>query len=164
MPPWNPIFGHLYFCYKITSALPKDAHPNYLPGAVRRELPTLGPIYYLDTWPFGPQMLVVTSIDELYQFTQEYSLPKYPALKDFLRPIAGGLDLVTMEGDTWKTWRGVFNPGFNASYLMTLTSQIVDEAERFCEILHGLSQNRRMFRMKDLTDNLTMDIIGRVVM
>ena len=164
MPPWNPVFGHLYFCYKIASTLPGDAHPNYLPDMIRRELPCLGPIFYLDTWPFGPQMLIVASTNGLYQMTQEHSLPKYPALKDFLQPIAEGLDLVTMEGDLWKTWRGVFNPGFSANYLMTLTQGIVKETEEFCGTLQNLSLNRNVFRMKDLTDNLTMDIIGRIVM
>ncbi|KAL2041650.1 hypothetical protein N7G274_005434 [Stereocaulon virgatum] len=164
MPPWHPILGHLYFCYQISSTLPKDAHPNYLPDMIRRKLPDLGPIYYLDTWPFGPQMLVVSSTRGLYQITQEHSLPKYPALKYFLQPIAEGLDLVTMEGNLWKTWRGIFNPGFSAGYLMSLTKSIVAETETFCGILERLSQEHAVFRMKDLTDNLTMDIIGRIVM
>lgn len=164
MPPWNPILGHLYFCYKIASLLPKDAHPNYLPDIIRRELPDLGPIYYLDTWPFGPQMLVVSSTRGLYQITQEHSLPKFHAMKYFLEPITGGLDIVTMEGDLWKTWRGIFNPGFSASHLVTLTSSVVEETSRFCEILQQRLEDQKMFRMKDLTDNLTMDIIGRVVL
>ena len=127
-------------------------------------MPDLGPIYYLDTWPFGPQMLVVASTYGLHQITQEHSLPKYPALKYFLQPIAEGLDLVTMEGQLWKTWRGIFNPGFSANYLASLTKYIVEECDCFCENLQDLSQDRTMFRMKDLTDNLTMDVIGRVVM
>ena len=82
MPPWNPVFGHLDFCYKITSALPKDAHPKYLPDMIRRQLPELGLLYYLDTWPFGPRMLIVASTEGLHQITQETSLPKYPALNN----------------------------------------------------------------------------------
>ena len=163
MPPWNPIFGHLFFCYKIASALPADAHPNYLPDAIRRGNPSLGPIFYLDAWPFGPQMLVVASTRGLYQITQEHSLPKYPALKYFLQPIADGLDLVTMEGELWKKWRAVFNPGFSAQYLMNLTTGIMAETETFCGILHDLSRDGKRIHMKDLADNLTMDIIGRIV-
>ena len=164
MPPWNPITGHLYFCYKIASALPKDAHPNYLPDMIRRLLPDLGPIYYLDTWPFGPQMLIVASTHGLYQITQEHSLPKYHALKSFLQPITEGLDIVIMEGDLWKTWRAIFNPGFSANHLMELIPRLVEETETFREILQKRSEDRTMFRMKELTDNLTMDIIGRVVL
>ncbi|KAL8755568.1 MAG: hypothetical protein Q9184_004759 [Pyrenodesmia sp. 2 TL-2023] len=164
MPPWNPLVGHLYFCYKISSKLPTDAHPQYLPGMARRELPDLGPIFYLDTWPFGPQMLVVASTTGLHQISQEHSLPKHPGLRYFIRPIADGVDLVTMEGDLWKLWRGIFNPGFSAAYLMSLTRGIVEETEQFCRNLQELTQGQILFRMKDLTDNLTMDIIGRVVM
>jgi cytochrome P450 len=69
-----------------------------------------------------------------------------------------------MEGNLWKTWRGIFNPGFSAGYLMSLTKSIVVETETFCGILERLSREHTVFRMKDLTDNLTMDIIGRIVM
>ncbi|KAL9629571.1 MAG: hypothetical protein Q9204_005194 [Flavoplaca sp. TL-2023a] len=149
---------------RVSSHLPRDAHPNYLPGIIRRELPELGPIFYLDTWPIGPQMLVVASTRGLYQITQEHSLPKHPGLKYFLVPIAEGMDLVTMEGDLWKKWRTIFNPGFNSNYLMSLAGGIVEETVQFAKNLEILAQDRALFRMKDLTDNLTMDIIGRIVM
>ena len=164
MPPYNPVLGHLLFCYRMSSKLPRDAHPGYLPDIIRRELPDLGPVYYIDTWPFGPQILVVASPNSLYQITQEHSLPKYHALKGFLRPITGGPDIVTMEGQTWKTWRGIFNPGFSTGHLMTLTSGIVKETETFCDILQSHLQNQTRFTMKELTDNLAMDVIGRVVL
>ena len=164
MPPWNPLFGHLYFCYRIASKLPKDAHPNYLPDMIRRTLPDLGPLYYLDPWPFGPQMLVVASTRGLHQITQEHSLPKYHALKYFLKPISEGMDIVTMEGDLWRTWRAIFNPGFSASHLMSQTRNIVEETHHFCDILQNHSKNHTFFKMKDLTDNLTMDIIGKIVL
>ena len=164
MPPYNALLGHLGFAYKIARGLPKDAHPNYLPDSIRRALPDLGPVYYIDTWPFGPQMLVVASTSSLYQVTQEHSLPKYYALRDFLRPITNGMDIVTMEGQQWKTWRGIFNPGFSASHLVTLTAGIVEETETFCDHLALHARNQTIFRMKDLTDNLAMDVIGRVVL
>ncbi|MCJ1432697.1 hypothetical protein MMC27_002054 [Xylographa pallens] len=164
MPPYNPILGHLIFCYKIASKLPSDAHPNYLPDMIRREMPDLGPVYYLDTWPFGPQMRVVASLSSLHQITQEYSLPKYHAMKSFLRPITEGLDIVTMEGQTWKTWRNIFNPGFSAGHLVTLTSAIVEETATFCDLLQGYLEAQKVFRMKDLTDFLVLDVIGRVVL
>lgn len=69
-----------------------------------------------------------------------------------------------MEGDLWKTWRGIFNPGFSANYIASLTSGIIEKTEEFCEILQDLSRGHQLFRMKKLTDNLTMDIIGRIVM
>ncbi len=164
MPPYNPVLGHLPLARKIVSGLPKDAHPHYLPDMIRRAMPDLGPVYYLDLWPFGPQMLVIASPSSLYQITQEHSLPKYHGMKTFLQPITGGGDIVTMEGQIWKTWRGIFNPGFSASHLMTMTPRIVEETGTFCDILHTHVQNRTLFHMKDMTDNVTMDVIGRVVL
>ena len=164
MPPWSPVLGHLYYCYKVANTLPRDAHPNYLPDIIRITMPDLGPIYYLDTWPFGPQMLVVASTRGLYQITQEHSLPKYHALISFLQPITEGLDIVTMEGDLWKTWRGIFNPGFSTTHLMNLTCSFVEETSNFCENLQKHLEDQKVFKVKDLTDNLTVDIIGRVVL
>lgn len=68
-----------------------------------------------------------------------------------------------MEGNLWKSWRGIFNPGFSASHLTTLTKDIVEETETFCEILKDFSQCKNVVCMKDMTDILTMDIIGRIV-
>ena len=164
MPPRSPILGHLPCAYKMTSSLPKDAHPHYLPDTIRRAMPELGPVYYLDTWPFGPQMLVVRSLSSLHQITQIHSLPKYHALKSFLEPIADGRDIVTMEGQMWKTWRNIFNPGFSATHLMTLTAGIVEETVKFCELLQDYSRSQNIFEMKSLTDFLALDVIGRAVL
>ncbi len=109
-------------------------------------------------------MLVVASLSALHQVTQKHSLPKYHAMKSFLHPIADGLDIVTMEGQLWKKWRGIFNPGFSTNHLMTLTSEIVEETAKFCDILEMRLRDQNIFRFKDLTDFLAMDVIGRVVM
>lgn len=91
-------------------------------------------------------------------------MPKHPSLRHFLNPIAEGLDLVTMEGDLWKKRWGISNPGFSSTYLMSLTGGIVEETEHFCKNLDYLAQDHALFRMKDLTGNMTMDLIGRIVM
>lgn len=85
-------------------------------------------------------------------------------MKSFLQPITEGGDIVMMKGQMWKTWRGIFNPGFSGSHLMTLTSAVVEETLTFCGILHTHLPNRTVFHMKDMTDNLAMNIIGRVVL
>lgn len=164
MPPYNPIFGHLLVCNNIMATLPKDAHPQYLPDQIRRTMPELGPVYYLDTWPFGPVMMVVSSPSTLYQMTQEHSLPKYHALRRFLRPLTDGLDIVTMEGQTWKHWRSVYNPGFSNNHLMTLVPDIVKETATFCQVLQEHANAQDIFPMKGHADNLAMDVIGRVVL
>ena len=164
MPPYNPLFGHVLFCAKLMSKLPKDAHDQYLPDQIRRALPDLGPNFYVDTWPFGPPILLLSTPSTLHQITQEHSLPKYHMVKKFLSPLTDGLDIVTMEGQMWKTWRGVYNPGFSLSHLMSQVPSIIEETKVLCEILQEHVQKNDIFKMKSLTDNITMDIIGGIVL
>ena len=71
---------------------------------------------------------------------------------------------MTMEGPLWKKWRGVFNPGFGASYLTTLVPEIVEEASVFCKILEERVTLGGIFQLKPLTDNFTVDVIGKLVL
>ena len=163
MPPHHPIFGHILLLARITSKLPKDAHPHYLPDQLRRTY-ELGPIFYLDAWPFITLTLVVASPATLAQITTEHVLPKFPAIRDFLYPLANGKDLVSMDGREWKYWRSIFNPGFGNSHLMTLVPDIVSQTMVFCKVLEHHARESDIFQMKSLTDNLAMDIIGKVVL
>lgn len=98
MPPYNPILGHLPVVARLMSKLPSDSSNQYLPGLLRRPCPDLGPNFYMDTWPFGSPVLFICEPSALHQITQEHSLPKHPDLREFLRPSANGLDIVTMKG------------------------------------------------------------------
>ncbi len=164
MPPHNPILGHLLVLARMLAGLPKDAHPHYLPDKLRQHYPDMGPIFYLDAWPFTTLTLVVASPATLAQITTQHVLPKFPAIKDFLYPLANGKDIVSMDSREWKYWRNVFNPGFSASHLMTLVPDIVRETTVFCEMLQCHAKKQDIFQMKTLTDNLAMDVIGKVVL
>ncbi|MCJ1479144.1 hypothetical protein MMC13_007828 [Lambiella insularis] len=164
MPPYSFLFGHLLVVKSAVSDLPSDAYGNYIPRHVRAATPGLGPIFYLDLWPFGPQILVVSSPDALHQMTQEHSLPKFHAMRKFLRPMSGEFDLVTMEGEMWKRWRNIFNPGFSPSNLLGFVSAILEETLTFCGILQEHVDKGDVVSLKPLTDNLTMDVIGRVIL
>ena len=102
MPSYNPILGHLPVVARLMSKLPSDSSYQYLPGLLRRAYPDLGPKFYTDTWPFGSPVLFICEPSAFHQITQEHSLPKYPDLREFLRPSANGPDIVTMEGPMWK--------------------------------------------------------------
>lgn len=105
MPPYNPILGHLPVVARLMSKLPSDSSNQYLPGLLRRAYPDLGPNFYMDTWAFGLPVLFICEPSALHRITQEHSLPKHPDLREFLRPSANGLDIVTMEGPMWKSVR-----------------------------------------------------------
>ena len=164
MPPHHPVFGHLQLVAKIMSSLPADVHGHVLPHQIKLKLPDLGPVFYVDTWPFGPAMLVVTAPEQAYQITQVQSLPKFRALADYMRPVTGGNDMITLEGNEWKKWRSIFNPGFKSGHLITLLPEMVKEVSTFCNILRDLAGNNRIFSMDQVATRLSLDIIGRVVL
>ncbi|MCJ1437271.1 hypothetical protein MMC27_006657 [Xylographa pallens] len=164
MPPLNRVFGHLFVLANVMAKLPKDAHQHYLPDQLRRTYPDMGPIFYLDAWPFISLTLVVASPSTLAQITTEHTLLKFPAIRAFLYPLTNGRDLVSMDGQEWKTWRGIFNPGFSAKHLMTVVPDIVKETKVFYDVLQEHASRQDVFPMKALTDNLAMDVIGKVVL
>lgn len=149
---------------EIMADLPPDVNPQYIPIAIKRRYPLVGNVFYFDNWPFIAPILVTASPSTAKQITQEHSLPKFPALRNFFGPIAGKYDLVTMEGPLWKKWRGVFNSGFGAAYLTTLVPEIIEQALVFCEILEERAASGAMFQLKPLTDNFTVDVIGKFVL
>lgn len=164
MPPHHPLFGHLLFANSVMSKLPRDLHAQCLPGQIRRAVPDVGPVFYLDMWPFSIPLLVVSSPSAAYQLTQEHSLPKSEGLRNYLRPLTDNNDLVTLEGPLWKQWRNIFNPGFSASNLILLVPQVAKEVATFCEILRERAQAGKLFQLEEATVNLSMDIIGRVAL
>ena len=96
--------------------------------------------------------------------TTEHNLPKFLAIRDFLYPLTNGRDIVSMDGQEWKTWRSIFNSGFSASHFTTVVPDIVKETMVFCNILKRHVEKQHVFPMKGLTDNLALDVIGKVVM
>ena len=162
--PHHPVFGSLLATKEVMADLPPDVNPQYLAIATRRRYPHVGNVFYIDNWPFIAPILVTASPSTAKQITQEHSLPKFPAVRNFFRPIAGKYDLISMEGMLWKKWRGVFNPGFGAAYLTTLVPEMVKESLVFCDILRARVPGGGMFQLKPLTDNFTVDVVGKLVL
>lgn len=164
MPPHNPLFGHLLVIYSILSKIPSDAHPLYLPDQLRRKYPEMGPVFYVDLWPFNSPILFVESPSAAYQLFQEHTLPKAAPVRNFMYPLTKNNDLVTMEGKLWKDWRSVFSPGFSANHLMTLVPEILEAVSTYSAILGEHTKVQDMFYLEQATINMTMDIIGMVTL
>lgn len=164
MPPHHPVFGHLLAVAKVMSTLPKDVHGHVLPSMISKEYPDLGPFFYIDTWPFSPPLLAITSADVANQVTVTHSLPKFAMQREYMKPMTGGMDLTTLEGREWKFWRSVFNPGFSIQHLMTMVPQMVEEISVFCELLKDRARTDKLVFLDPLTINLNLDIIGRLVL
>ena len=164
MPPYHALFGHLPTMARVSANLPSDLHSHCRPEYVRRTMPGPPPFFYLDPWPFAKPVLVIADPLTAFQVTQGSSPPKHDVVHKFLLAIAGDNSLITLEGKKWKTWRGIFNPGFSTGHLMTLVPGIVEDGLQFCEILQSHAKKGDVFQMEEVATRLTVDVIGRVVL
>ncbi|KAK3112559.1 hypothetical protein LTR53_011052 [Teratosphaeriaceae sp. CCFEE 6253] len=162
-PPHSYIWGSLRSMNEVIKTQPKRAAPQTFPGLVGEHF-NLGRYFYLDVWPAGDPIMVILDTDMMHDITVKNSLPKHPAVDDFLQHFGGPGNLVSSEGALWKKWRSVFNPGFSATHLMSLVPIIVDECDIFCTILTKYAEKKSVFRMERATTKLTVDVIGKVVL
>jgi cytochrome P450 len=164
MPPHSFLFGHLLVFGKMAADLPEDAHGHSYCRVIRKTYPDLPENFYVDLWPFGEQYLMVTDPKVAAQCTIEHSLPKMDGLEEYLRPLTGGKDLLTMEGQEWKRWRAIYNPGFSAGHLMTMVPGMVEDTQLYAETLKKYARAGGLFKLEEITTRLTIDIIGRVIL
>ncbi|APA13955.1 hypothetical protein SS1G_11247 [Sclerotinia sclerotiorum 1980 UF-70] len=162
MPPHHWLLGHIPLSASIIGNLPPYAHGVYIGDQIRQRYPHLDSAFYLDNWPLAAPILVVLKPDMMYQLTQANQIPKDKGIRTFLKPLTGESDLVTLEGDAWKYWRAIFNPGFSASHVSTLVPGMIEEIKIFKSLLRKYAENGQMIYLEEASLNLTIDIIGRV--
>lgn len=109
-------------------------------------------------------MLVVIDPVAAAQVTIQSSLPKHQSTQDYVYPLVGKSNLVTLEGKEWRMWRSVFNPGFSSGHLMSLVGGMVSDTVLFTEILSDYAAKGTVFQLEDAATRLTVDIIGNVVL
>lgn len=68
-----------------------------------------------------------------------------------------------MNGQEWKYWRSLFNPGFAPQYLLDQVPGVVDSVLIFCDKLQERA-GTGMFCLEDIATRMTVDIIMKVVL
>jgi cytochrome P450 len=166
MLPHSFLFGHLIPIAKIMMKHPNHASGLYTPLLLLRENPELFEcgVAYMDVWPINSPMLAVFHPDMMAQFTQDTSLPKHEMMKYEFAPFTGGNDLVNQEGQVWKTWRSIFNPGFSAKNLLTFVPEMVEEILVFKDWMKNIAASGQVTKLENQAAKLTLDIIGRAVL
>jgi cytochrome P450 len=164
MPPHHWLLGHIPLSASVIGSLPPYAHSVYVGDQIRQRYPHLDSAFYLDNWPFVTLILIVLKPDMIYQLMQENQIPKDKGMYRFLELLTGKSDLVTLEGDMWKYWRAIFNPGFSSSHISSVVPGMIEEIRVFREILAKNVEEGRMMFLEKATLNLTIDIIGKVTM
>ena len=165
MPEWSPLFGHLLYLLPIIKRFPKNSQQPYVIGEVSKRFDESSDgLFYLDSWPAGNPLVVVTSPSLAVQACQEHDLSKPSLLVPFFHPLVGGENLFTWNGPEWKRSRGLFNSGFSSSYLSTQIGHIVEEATIYVDILREHARKGDMFSLDNMTLWFTLDIIGALTL
>lgn len=118
----------------------------------------------MDLWPVAEPFVAIMDPDICQQFSVETQPLKHPSLKLFMEPLVGKDDMVSSDGQKWKKWRSMFNPGFSTQHLTTLVPGIVDDCLVYCDILDENAKSKCIFRLEEASTRLTIDIIGKVVL
>ena len=122
-------------------------------------------LFYLDTYPIAEPIVVIIDPDVAKQIqTSPKTFTRHPEALRFLKDVLGAKGIFFALGETWSRTRGWFKPAFSMSHLLTLVPEgMLEETLVFKEILTELSASKQKFRMFDLLQRLTFDLIGRTV-
>ncbi|KAJ0117029.1 cytochrome p450 [Diaporthe amygdali] len=164
--PHSFLFGHLIAVGKALASYPSDFSKLGIIYAMTKVYPEIceyGLIYF-DTWPLGEPTLAVFNPDLMAQFTQDRSFLKAPMVRVELEPLTDLHDIVTMEGQEWKTWRSVFNPGFSAKNLTALLPAFLEEIQVLKERLVKVARSGEVVKMEGTIQRATVDVIFRAAL
>jgi cytochrome P450 len=151
---------------KVAMKAPGDIATAIIPYLIAEQNPEFSKhgYFYLDMWPVAHQMLVVHHPDMMAQFCQDPSFPKHPQMPFEFAPLTHGVDLVTSNGQLWKTWRSVFNPGFSSQNVQTYVPAMLEEYNIFRGKLEAYAASGETVNMDRISMALTVDIIGHAVL
>ncbi|KUI57505.1 hypothetical protein VP1G_04778 [Cytospora mali] len=159
---WSWITGHLLVLQKYVDRIPPDAAVAFAMRDLCEEFADTE-LFLMDFWPVYPPLFTVFGPGPISQICNKYNLPKTAIASQFMRPITGGPNLITMNGDEWKYWRSLFNPGFSTGAMLNNVPHIVDSVLVFREKLIGMV-GKGMFSLDELATKLTMEIILKVTL
>ncbi|KAI5785033.1 cytochrome P450 [Peziza echinospora] len=176
-PPHSPLLGHLPIFAALFKRIPTDIHPHAY-GYYLQKHYGLGRIFYLDNWPFSAPQLLILDADIAQQVTHVHSLDKHPATEQHVFAVTGREGILTAEGEVWRVWRQLLNPGFSAGNVGRLVPEIVEATRALVGVLRGVAEERErrrgvgegegegdpVVRLEDIMTRYTLDIIGRVVL
>lgn len=162
MPKWSWFTGHLLVLQKFHDRMPPDANVQLALQDLCIEDWGHTEVFLMDFWPIYPPFYMVFDPQTATEVSNKWNLPKYPYHTEFMRPVTGGQSLVSMNGVEWKSWRSIFNPGFNPGHMLNLVPAVVDSVQFFCDKLRETAEAGKVHQLDILTSRLTTDVILKV--
>ncbi|PHH79136.1 hypothetical protein CDD82_2575 [Ophiocordyceps australis] len=159
---WSWFTGHLLVFQKYRDKIPPDATVTYALRDLSKEFADTE-VFLIDSWPVVKAFLMLTGTKASMQVCNEYNMPKSAIVARVMRPVTGGPDLVSMNGQEWKYWRRIFNPGFSSGAMLNNVPHVVDSVLVFREKLVEMV-GKGMFSLGDFTTRLTSEVILKVTL
>lgn len=131
---WNWITGHLLVLQKYLDGIPPDAAVAFAMRDLCWEVADTE-LCLIDFWPMYPPLFTIFGPEATSQVCNKYNLPKPLVAATSMRPVTGGRDIVSMNGDEWKYWRSLFNRGFSNGAVLNHVPHIVDSVLVFSKNL-----------------------------
>ncbi|KAK7993757.1 hypothetical protein PG989_007138 [Apiospora arundinis] len=177
--PHSIFFGHLPVFADFAKKHPPDVNVYVFHTWLMENCETffpgydcLPPVVYLDLWPISTSLALVTDPVAAAQFTMVKSEPKIAVFRKFIWPMTKCLDILTTDGQIWKTWRSRFNPGFSQRNLTAFMPEIIEEVSVFVDRLKKQAVASKgdgngwgpVFQLEKMTTDLTFDVICRATL
>ncbi|KAI0440501.1 putative cytochrome P450 [Xylaria telfairii] len=159
---WSWVTGHLLVLQKYVDKIPPDAAVAFAMRDLAQEYADTE-IFLMDFWPVYPALFTLFGPETITEVCNKHNLPKTSVAASSMKPVAGGPNLISMNGDEWKYWRSLFNPGFSTGAMLNNVPHVVDSALVFREKLIE-KIGKGMFSLDELTTKLTMEVILKVTL
>jgi cytochrome P450 len=118
-------------------------------------------IFYLDLWPIGPGLVIITDPKLLEQAPVPRPLPPHPMTDTFMAPMVGENVIPTKGGLEWKKLHNAMSPAFSTAHARSLVNVMVDEGMFLRSKLDELSATSEVFSMEELISKVVFGIVSR---
>ncbi|UZP45306.1 hypothetical protein NXS19_013118 [Fusarium pseudograminearum] len=133
-PPHSWLLGHISILKNIALSMP----PNSMPQLYYTEIAhryNLEGIFYLDLWPIGPGLVIISDPKLIEQAHIPRPMVPHPMTNTFLAPMVGDGNIATKGGTEWKKLHNTMSPAFSRAHAHGMVGVMVDESRLFRRIV-----------------------------
>ncbi|PTD10377.1 P450 monooxygenase AflN [Fusarium culmorum] len=142
------------------NSMPRNSMPQlYYTEIVHRY--NLEGIFYLDLWPIGPSLVIITDPKLIEQAHIPRPMVPHPFTNTFMAPIAGDDIIPTKSGTEWKKLRNDMSPTFSRAHAHSMVGVMVNEIKLLRGKLDELSATGQVFSMEGLLNKTIFGIVSR---
>jgi hypothetical protein len=162
MPPWNPILGHIPFAWHQKLRYPFDIATFIMPRDIYKENFLDEEMFYLDIWPFmDTPLLIICNPSAAAEVSKKLTTKPHFYEAEF-EAESGGPQLLSSNGNLYKSWKRFLNPGFAIKYTNDRVAAYVDSVERFIGKLKEKAEAEAVVQLEDLVSPLVIDALLKI--